>query len=111
MKRTLMIFAVAASLLASCEKYGHIDNSIWINDPDDICLPKYSEWGYNTFGAVMGRSYFVSSWVEIPSSVYHCVKSSSMDVISATNFLLSAIIFLLFFEQKRCDVKSLRIPS
>ncbi|MBP5667855.1 MAG: hypothetical protein J6X32_06885 [Salinivirgaceae bacterium] len=70
MKRTLMIFAVAASLLASCEKYDHIDNSIWINDPDDICLPKYSEWGYNTFGAVMGRrSYFVSSWLETPCSM------------------------------------------
>ena len=78
MKRTLMIFAVAASLFAACSGYDSIDNSIWISDPDDFCLPKYSEWGYNTFGAVMGRSYFVSNWRrEIPCSMeWHSADSS-----------------------------------
>ena len=59
MKRTLMIFAVAASLFAACTGSDSIDNSIWINDPDDFCLPKYSEWGYNTFGAVMGGAHIL----------------------------------------------------
>ena len=79
MKKTLITLMAAASLLAACDGNDNIENSIWINDPDDFCLPKYSEWGYNTFGAQMGRSYFVSNWRDIPCSMEWHNEDSTLE--------------------------------
>ena len=65
-KKLSIICMVAASIIAACDSNDEIERSIWINDSEDTNLPEYSEWGYNTFGAKMGRNYFVSCWHEIP---------------------------------------------
>ena len=67
MKKQLAIICMAAiSIITACDTDDSIDRSIWINDSEDYNLPEYSEWGYNTFGAKMGRNYFVSCWHENP---------------------------------------------
>lgn len=65
----MIVLAAAANLMTACSGEDDIERSIWINDPDDSGLPKYTEWGYNTFGAQMGRSYFVSCWKDNPCTM------------------------------------------
>ncbi|HET6528782.1 MAG TPA: hypothetical protein VFG39_08545 [Balneolaceae bacterium] len=43
--------------------------SIFFADPDFPELPKYSEWGYNTFGAYYDRQPFISNETEVPLKV------------------------------------------
>ena len=69
MKKIMMIMIAAVSLLTACDGDENLERSIWISDPDDSGLPKYTEWGYNTFGAQMGRTYFVSCWKETPCTM------------------------------------------
>ena len=48
-------------LFSSCS-VEQIDKTIFIPDETDPSLPAYTEWGYNTFGAVYGsRNYFLVS--------------------------------------------------
>lgn len=78
--KKLIICMVAAGLFAACEKSDSIDNSIWIADPDDSGLPKYTEWGYNTFGAQMGTSYFSSCWRDTPFTMEWHDNDSTLEL-------------------------------
>ena len=82
MKKTLAITCmIIASIITACSSYDSLENnSIWIDDPDDYCLPKYSEWGYNTFGAQMGRIYFISSWRDNPCTMEWHADDSTLEL-------------------------------
>lgn len=47
----------------------NLQKSIFIPDPDFHDLPKYSEWGYNTFGCYYDRAAFISDDVNVPVKV------------------------------------------
>ena len=52
----------------SC-KDSNLEKSIFIPDPDFHDLPKYSEWGYNTFGCYYDRGAFISDDWNVPVKV------------------------------------------
>jgi hypothetical protein len=50
-------------------KENELRQSVYINDPENIDLPAYSEWGYNTFGAYYDREIFVSNNELVPAKI------------------------------------------
>lgn len=46
-----------------------LQRSIFFEDPEFPGLPKYSEWGYNTFGAYFDGQPFISNNAETPITV------------------------------------------
>ena len=58
MKKFLFLVLCSFFLSTSCEEE---DRTIFIADENDSHLPAYSEWGYNSFGAIYERSYFLVS--------------------------------------------------
>ncbi|PIE99398.1 MAG: hypothetical protein CR965_02375 [Paludibacter sp.] len=116
---TLAFVAVIVLLLAACNKEDmsyDLEQSIFIEDEDLPGLPIYSEWGYNTFGALIDRVPFVSERVAIPSKVI--VKSDTLNfwlkgtyrgdntilIISFPNFNLTSHENLLEFNGKNFDL-------
>jgi hypothetical protein len=66
------IFALLVLLcLLSCSDETELKKSIFIPDPDSPGLPKYSEWGYNTFGAYYDRQPFISNNIGVPVKVVY----------------------------------------
>jgi len=74
-KFTALASVIVAMILithASClkdEEY-FLTESLFIEDPYAPGLPIYSDWGYNTFGAYIDRSPFVSNTTDLPLKVY-----------------------------------------
>ena len=58
-----------AIILASCSKEFELDKSVFIPDKDYPDLPAYTEWGYNTFGALYERELFLYNDISIPVKV------------------------------------------
>ena len=49
-------------LSLSCHKDSQMDRTIFVPDEEDAALPAYTEWGYNSFGAIYdNRTYFLVS--------------------------------------------------
>ena len=70
MKIYTSIFAlILLIILCSCSKEYELDKSIFIPDKDYPGLPAYSEWGYNTFGALYDREPFVNTDLSVPVKV------------------------------------------
>jgi hypothetical protein len=70
MKPYMFIFAVFFCLLSSC-RIDPLDRTVFIPDPTDPYLPAYTEWGYNSFGAIHERNYFVSSERIVPCKIVY----------------------------------------
>jgi hypothetical protein len=56
-------------MLASCEGPIEMEETIFIPDESDKNLPAYTEWGYNSFGAMYERMYFYSTKNVIPCKI------------------------------------------
>ena len=73
MKITRLIYLAILLPLAtySCQKMEDYDLSlsIFIEDPYTPGLPVYSEWGYNTFGAYIDRTPFISTDNDLPVKI------------------------------------------
>jgi hypothetical protein len=67
MIRILLAFVVLIAL--GCDSESKLDQSVFIPDPLNPELPKYSEFGYNTFGAYHDRAVFASEQFDIPVKV------------------------------------------
>ena len=70
MKKISLIAIVI--LLASCESdnyRGEMEQTLFIPDPYDKNLPAYTEWGYNSFGALYERMYLYSTYNIVPCKV------------------------------------------
>jgi hypothetical protein len=71
MKKNIILL-LTVCLLASCgESDSVMDRTIFIPDESDANLPAYTEWGYNSFGAIHERSYFLASNSIIPCKILH----------------------------------------
>jgi hypothetical protein len=68
MKNTFSFIIMLLALWA-CSNETELKKSIFIPDPDALPLPKYSEWGYNTFGAFYDRQAFISDDISVPLKV------------------------------------------
>jgi hypothetical protein len=55
-------------LMTSCG-VSDLDSTIFIADKDDRNLPAYTEWGYNSFGAVYERNYFLATNNIVPCKI------------------------------------------
>jgi hypothetical protein len=64
-KFTLIILII----FSSCSKEYELDKSIFIPDKDYPSLPAYTEWGYNTFGALYDREPFVNTDFSVPTKI------------------------------------------
>jgi hypothetical protein len=88
MKRIFVSLIVVSGLLClslfSCH-HSDLQESIFINDPDNPGLPKYSEWGYNTFGVYYDRNIFVSDYYQVPIKVVITGDSTSFIFHGRTN--------------------------
>jgi hypothetical protein len=58
-----------AIILSSCSKEFELDKSVFIPDKDYPDLPAYTEWGYNTFGALYERELFLYNDISMPVKV------------------------------------------
>ena len=59
MKNFLFTVLCIFFMSTSCED--EMSRTIFIADENDTSLPAYTEWGYNSFGAVYDRNYFLVS--------------------------------------------------
>ena len=59
----LSLMVLQMGLLTSCDDDDDslMNEATWIADPENYSLPKYSEWGYNTFGCVVNGLVFRSN--------------------------------------------------
>ena len=73
--RFTVILLVAIGF-GSCDNEYELDKSIFIPDKDYPSLPAYTEWGYNTFGALYNREPFVNSDFSIPTKIICTIKIS-----------------------------------
>jgi hypothetical protein len=56
-------------IISSCSKEYELDKSIFIPDKDYPGLPAYTEWGYNTFGALYDREPLVNTDFNVPTKI------------------------------------------
>ena len=68
MKKYLYLTAIIILLFPSCE-YDEMDRTIFVTDENDNNMPAYTEWGYNSFGAIYERSYFLVSNNIVPCKI------------------------------------------
>ncbi len=61
MKSISLYLMIVLLFLASCAKDYDLQKTVFFPDPEFPDLPKYTEWGYNTFGAYYDRQVFVST--------------------------------------------------
>jgi len=55
-------------LLCSCES-DEMEQTIFVPDSTDSSLPAYTEWGYNSFGALYERNYFLATNDIVPCKI------------------------------------------
>lgn len=67
--KKIAYFILATLMLAGCSKESDLKMSIFIPDSDDPRLPAYSEWGYNTFGAILNDDAFTSEGITRPLTI------------------------------------------
>ena len=66
------IYAILAVFLITNSCYqDEMDRTIFIADTVDSNLPAYTEWGYNSFGALYERKYFLASEKIIPCKIIY----------------------------------------
>ncbi len=69
MKNIIYILIIAMVVATGCSKEAELVDSIYVPDHDYPSLPAYSEWGYNTFGVIWEREYFIYNTSEIPLKI------------------------------------------
>ena len=68
MKKFNLFLLVLITLFSGCE-YADLNTSTFISDKNNPGLPEYSEWGYNTFGAYIDRSEYISENDLLPAKI------------------------------------------
>ena len=73
MKNYIFITITAIIILSSsCSRESQMDRTIFVPDENDSELPAYTEWGYNSFGAIYDlRNYFVVSSSIVPCKILY----------------------------------------
>jgi len=69
MKKTIYLLIIIIVTAYGCSKESELNDSIYVADSEYPSLPKYTEWGYNTFGANYERSTFTYTTDQIPLKI------------------------------------------
>ena len=80
----------------SCEKEYDLTTSVFIEDEVHEGLPKYSEWGYNTFGIYYGRQPFISNSQVVPFTVYVQENTTNFIFQGTFGYSSSAVLKIKF---------------
>ena len=64
-------FLMIIWLLLSCEGSGEMQDTIFVPDINDKNLPAYTEWGFNSFGALYERRYFFATKDIVPCKIIY----------------------------------------
>lgn len=65
------IFIISSLIFfAACDEES-IDRTVFVPDENDSRLPAYTEWGYNSFGAIYERTYFVATNNRVPCKIIY----------------------------------------
>jgi hypothetical protein len=88
-------------LLSSCsDEDSEMDRTIFIPDETHDELPAYTEWGYNTFGAVYDvRDYFVVSNQVVPCKILYkdgLLRFSLSGILQGNYYTVSEKVTLSF---------------
>lgn len=67
MKKLIIFLSIFIAF--SCESDTDLTESVFVADSENPELPAYTEWGYNTFGAIYERSVFLYNEDEIPLKI------------------------------------------
>ena len=62
-------FLTMILLLASCATTDEMEQTIFVPDEINSELPAYTEWGYNSFGAMYERTYFLAANDIVPCKI------------------------------------------
>ena len=92
MKKIYFILIISA-LIVSCSS-DQMDDTVFISDENDRNLPAYSEWGYNSFGAVYERDYFLASNKIVPCKITY--KNNQLQFLLSGLFAKDEPMALLF---------------
>jgi hypothetical protein len=68
MKKQLPIISLLVCII-SCAQETSLDETIFIPDPSNNRLPAYTERGYNSFGAIYERAYFLATRTAVPCKI------------------------------------------
>ena len=82
-------FALICIIMTACSVPSELDRTIFIPDENDYNLPAYTEWGYNAFGAMIERNYFLASQSIIPCKILYKNGTLLMEisgVIKSANY-------------------------
>jgi hypothetical protein len=86
----LTIIAAAMLLFVSCSREPQMDRTVFVPDSIDRSLPAYTEWGYNSFGAVYdNRNYFLVSSNIAPCKILYrggTLRFSLSGILQAENY-------------------------
>jgi hypothetical protein len=81
MKTHIAALTFILLIISSCSKEYELDKSIYIADKDYPGLPAYTEWGYNTFGALYDRKPFVNTDFNVPAKIISTGGKTSFSLI------------------------------
>jgi hypothetical protein len=72
MKKYFFLFFALTVLFSACDSESQMNRTVFVPDENDSNLPAYTEWGYNSFGAVYdGRSYFLATNDIVPCKILY----------------------------------------
>ena len=63
------VFLAMILLFASCSTNDEMEQTIFVPDAINSELPAYTEWGYNSFGAMYERRYFLATNDIVPCKI------------------------------------------
>jgi len=102
MKKYFLTIIIAIILLSCSKGESQMDRTIFIPDEQNPTLPAYTEWGYNAFGAILDRQYFLSSNDLMPCKVLYKDGSLRFSLIgrySVTSNTTMTLTFCFPLEQ------------
>jgi len=69
--KKLIFFVITCITIFSCSKDSELNRTIFIPDEKNPQLPAYTEWGYNSFGAMYELTYFLANQSIIPCKIVY----------------------------------------
>ena len=75
MKKNIFIITAFAVIISCAKELPQLDRTIFIPDAQTPGLPAYTEWGYNSFGAIYERTYFIADKDIIPCKIAYSGNS------------------------------------
>lgn len=111
MKNKILLIIIIAGLAGfACDDDTQLKRSVFIEDPDYEGLPRYSELGYNTFGAYYDRKAFTSTAI-VPVKVTVTGGTTSFSLLGGTDYRSSSYNYYNYTEMSITLVMTDFVPD